>query len=216
MNKLVKINRLPGDRIDFYLTSGKVLKYRITEEAKDKVFLHGLCGIGNHSIFSELSIYAYDLYKKLGIFVEEGICPYCHRKDLDILFNHLLNHYGVKKVISKFEISERNLHVVYVDKTEENYKICFDGNMSFLVHTSDNAHIFKKLSITNPSGFMKNMGFSSGFGGHFPFCSEMGLRCFLDFVQENFVISDGVPDEASVSYEINITTCSEYEWIFDN
>lgn len=215
MNKLIKIDRL-GNRINFYLTSGKVLKYRIHEEADGSVFLSGLEGISNDCIFSELSIIPEELYTDLGIFVKIGICPYCRKEDLDILFNHLLKNYSVKKVISKFEISGHNLYIVYTDKTEVNYKICFDGNTSFLIHISDNDHIFKKLGITNPTGFMKNMGFSSDLGGQFSFCSKEGLQRFLNFVQENFVVSDKVHNEISVSYEINITTYSEYEWLFDN
>lgn len=95
MVKLEKIIRF-GEQVTFYFTDSTKVEYIINDRhSGDIIYLENINEyLGNDKVFTKLGIKdPNELYKSLGIYKYSGICPYCKRKDLDVLFKYLEENY---------------------------------------------------------------------------------------------------------------------------
>ena len=94
MSKLTSISKTRSGKVDFYFDDGVVYHYEIIKGCDGAVFLNHINN-ENDEVFSKLGITSpRSLYEGLGIFIGNGICPYCKREDLKVLFRYLLENYG--------------------------------------------------------------------------------------------------------------------------
>lgn len=95
MVKLEKIIRF-GKQVTFYFTDSTKIEYVINDSRLGEVvFLETINEyLNNDEVFTKLGIEDPNkLYKSLGIYKYSGICPYCKREDLDVLFKYFEENY---------------------------------------------------------------------------------------------------------------------------
>lgn len=86
-----------GNNVKFVLDNGETISYEIFKSGGDERCFLNLPGGLNNYIFDLLGISEPSkLYKELGIYIDDGVCPYCHKKDFPKLFDYLLQKYGIK------------------------------------------------------------------------------------------------------------------------
>ena len=91
--KLRKISKSSDNTVTFYFNDYTTLKCTI-DGNESSSFLFNPEG-HNADVFYQLGITdPHSLYKKLGIYTLDGECPECRRKDLDKVFDYLLEHYS--------------------------------------------------------------------------------------------------------------------------
>lgn len=102
--KLSSIER-QGGKVIFHFSDGETQKYKI-ESSVCGVYLSNLNGT-NSAFARKLGILSLTkLYRQLGIFEVDGACPYCKPQNLQVLFDHLLENYGIKESIKEESIKE--------------------------------------------------------------------------------------------------------------
>lgn len=94
--KLIAIERnFDNDRVTFHFDDSSTLTLEI-DGTEERTYLYNSEG-SNSAAFYQLGIEdPHALYKDIGVYLDGGECPECRRKDLDKVFDYLLEHYSVE------------------------------------------------------------------------------------------------------------------------
>ena len=102
--KLIAIERnFDNDKVTFHFDDSSTLTSDI-DGTEYRTYLYN-SDCNNSEVFFQLGIEnPHALYKDIGVYLDDdGECPECRRKDLDKVFDYLLEHYSVKSEEQKEE-----------------------------------------------------------------------------------------------------------------